>query len=854
MFSQSFFSSFAFFALLFPLQGVAQDAIPRDATLPAKHAEIIEEYCLDCHDAFTEEAEVNLEDLNYNLAHDIQTAELWQKVLNVLNSGEMPPEKEKQIPDSAKASLLDDLSSNIVIARSILGDSGGVIPLRRLNRREYQNTLQDLIGVIPDVSNLPDDQAATEFDTMGGSLYFSSDQLESYLSTAKRALNLATKRNPSRPSRIIRLEPEDEWNKTYTQYHQEQLDVRAQAQQWMDNGKTEQAAIKAGFLDSYQARKLLRQYNEYAPQLAHYLKDPVHKTGVSLILANKKGYTRVRTPGIPFHEPGRYIIRVKAAHYPETPSRFHYIEYIHTNGSNTNRLGWKKVKGTFQDPEIVEFTTDYQPGGRRNFVLHQRSHQDRADKNIWVHDQRKNNIGTLPGVWIDWVELEGPLPETSTSFLIQLLKEYKRTPNKKQVEEILKAFAKRAFRGQEAQQPYINKLLARYETYRTQKQKHEIALNNTLAIILTSPKFLYLVEESSDHTGDKELLSDYELATRLSYFLTSSPPDDLLLAAAENGQLSEPNYLREHTERLLSSEKNQRFVESFSHQWLEMHRLDMFQFNGVHYPEFDNAIRENARKEIYAMMNHQLKEQRPLKELLKADYVIINDILADYYGIEGVKGSHFRKVSLPENSPRGGILGTAAFHVMGSDGDRSSPVERGVWVLRHLLNTPPPPAPPNVPQLSRLEGQRLTPQQLQQAHQEEPQCAQCHRKIDPIGYGLENFDATGTWRVQDAFYKRSKRGYGARDVAEHFPVKAQGELLDGTHFSSFFELRDIVASHSDAFAHKLVEGLVSYGLGRPYGFTDHDLAQEILTKARPHGYTVSECIHALVASEAFQSR
>lgn len=851
---QSLFSSIAFLTLLCSLQAQTDDPISiREAKMPTKHAEVIEEYCLDCHDAFSEEGSVNLEDIHYNLAHDIQTAELWQKVLNVLNSGEMPPEKKKQIPNDLKASLLDDLSNQIVTARSILGDSGGIIPLRRLNRREYQNTLEDLLGFRPDVSNLPDDQAAAEFDTMGGSLFFSSDQLESYLSTAKTALSIATKKQKTE-SQIVRLEPELTVNSIFHKRAQDQLSIRKRLQHWFDNGKTEESAIAAGFLDNYNATKLLDQFRNYYPQISQYITDERHDTGVSLALINKQGYTKVNSPNVPSNLPGEYLIRVRAAHYPNSPARFQYIEYTKHNQKSTKRLGWKKVTGTFQKPQIIEFKAQFEPGDSKNFTLHQRSHQDRADKNIWVLDQRKNGVGTPPGVWIDWIELEGPLPKKEKGFLTQLLEQKKDVPTGQQVPYILKEFAKQAFRGKEPEQSYLDKLLEQYQSYRKTKQKHETALNNTLAIILSSPNFLYMIEENSSEKEASKYLDNFELATRLSYFLTSGPPDQQLLTAAQNGQLTEIRHLREHTERILQSPKITQFVENFSHQWLEMHRINMFSFNGVHFRNFDNATRENARQEIYAMISHIMTQKRPLKDFLISDYVMLNDLMADYYEIDSIKGDHFRKVSLSTPSPRGGILGTAAFHAMGSDGKRGSPVERGVWVLRHLMNNPPPPAPPNVPQLSRLDGEQFTPRELQKAHQEEPQCAQCHRKIDPIGYGLENFDAAGLWRTQDAFYKKGKYGYGSRDITKTFPVHATGELQDGRKFKDFFELRDIVASHSDAFAHKLVEGLITYGLGRPYGFTDHDLAQEILQKARPHGYTINECIHALIESDAFRSR
>ncbi len=214
-------------------------------------------------------------------------------------------------------------------------------------------------------------------------------------------------------------------------------------------------------------------------------------------------------------------------------------------------------------------------------------------------------------------------------------------------------------------------------------------------------------------------------------------------------------------------------MRGFVHQWLEMERLGMFQFNGVQFPTFDNAVRECAREEILQTVHTMLDEKLPLRTLLKADYVVVNDLLAVYYGLPDVQGHEFRKVKLPERSMRGGLLGTAAILAMGSDGLGTSPVERGAWVLRHLINDPPPPAPANVPQLSRLDGEVLSARELQRAHQEQPQCAQCHQKIDPIGFSLENFNAAGLWRDVETITIGKRKANRTKE----FSIDPSGRLL-----------------------------------------------------------------------------
>jgi hypothetical protein len=230
--------------------------------------------------------------------------------------------------------------------------------------------------------------------------------------------------------------------------------------------------------------------------------------------------------------------------------------------------------------------------------------------------------------------------------------------------------------------------------------------------------------------------------------------------------------------------------------------------------------------------------------------VVINALLASYYGIEGVTGDAFRKVPLPADSPRGGLLGMAAILAMGSNGEVTSPVERGAWVLRKLLNDPPPPAPPNVPQLTRLEGQSLTTRERLAAHQEEPQCAQCHRKIDPIGFGLENFDAAGKWRTEDSYWKRGVPGLREKK----WKVDPAGAFHNGPTFQDYFELRDLIAVRPERFARGFTEALIEYGLGRPYGFSDQDLADAILLKAKDENFNARVFIQTLVASPQFKSK
>jgi hypothetical protein len=451
--------------------------------------------------------------------------------------------------------------------------------------------------------------------------------------------------------------------------------------------------------------------------------------------------------------------------------------------------------------------------------------------------------------------MEGPLPKAGTKAgLAQILTDNLAGPKESESErarKILSEFSLTAFRQVEPAPKFIDQLLALFKTRRTAGEPFEVAIRTPLSVILASPGFLYLNEPSNEK--QRRTLTDRELAVRLAYFLWSAPPDAELLALAEKSALHKPETLRQQVSRLLADPRSDEFVSGFVHQWLHMERLDFFQFDTKLHPEFDESARASARREVYESFAHLLRdpESGRLGKLLKSDYVFINGLLANYYGIEGVTGDEFRKVKLPAGSPRGGLLGTAAIHAMGSDGVESSPVERGAWVLRYLLNDPPPPAPANVPQLSRLADKPLNTREKLAAHMEAAQCASCHRKIDPIGFGLENFDAAGKWRTTEVY--RTKKGRNWRNV-KSWEIDASGAFHKGPAFSDYFELRDRIAEREPDFARGFTEALIAYALGRPFGFIDEDLANKILTAAKAKQYSVSEFVQSLVLSQTFRKK
>ena len=891
--------------------GLSATAAEKKAVLPAKNMEFLNRYCMDCHDADTEKGKVNLEDLSFHI-ETIEQAERWQKVLASLNSGEMPPEKKKQPTNDEKADFLDQLSATMVEARKVLSDSGGKITIRGLNRREYQNTIQEVLGIKVDVKDLLQAGGGGSYDTSGSSQFLSSDQFEKYLEIGRKALDEFFERrktkgftkpmayrvepektiNPQLRKSIITLDERqkriDEW-KAAVDKIAELPQNKAMLAEFKKNAKKKKnssdkelfyinsAKLKGapdpqdyGFRD---AGRILfgqttkdRVYN----YTKHYLSLPGNDRGT--YLKTTWGFGRLDiTPPAGSMPPGIYKIRISAGIAEGAPAFRHFIELGHPQRQNQVQNGLEgfpisthHITGTVAQPSLIETEVLVTADTQREFAVQERQPaKGTALRSVFAKHKQKNGYGTPASIWIDWIEVEGPIKvNKNMSILDKIFDKHKLKGAKntrdywseaREVRAALKDFARATMRETDPSEKFLDQLMDLYKEERTNGSVGisdwsplEEAIKLPLSIILASPGFIYLNEPGTDES--RRALTQRELAVRLAYFLWSSPPDEQLLDLAKEGKLKQADVLSKQVDRMITDKRSDKFIDGFVHQWLDMKRLDFFQFDTNLHREFDESTRAAARQEVYKSFAHLLRgnESGYIGNLLKSDYVIVNGLMGTYYGLKDVKGDHFRKVKLPENSPHGGLLGMAAIHAMGSDGVESSPVERGAWVLRHILNNPPPPAPANVPQLSAVKGKNLTIRQKLAAHTEAAQCASCHRKIDPIGFGLENFSAAGKWRLTDKHEVTKKNKKGVIDTS--------GKFHNGPEFANYFEMRDIIATRKDDFARGFTEALVAYGLGRSFAFTDDDLAVRIMKSAKSKNYALSEFFHALVQSKEFQSK
>ena len=576
----------------------------KSAFMPKKHFAVIEKYCLDCHDTDTQKGKLDLETLSFDMTKDIPTAEHWQNILDSINSGEMPPEKKKQIAPEEKAAFLSDLSVQMVKARDILSDNGGEITMRRMNRREYTNSMEVLLGFRPDVKTLPTDDGSFKFDTYGSSLFFSSDQFETYRKIAESNLRIALKNFEKKPeAKKQHIEPEFELLKIF-------LDLAKSNAEHLEKGKlftllpkseqTIETAQKMGYDD---VPHILKRFNNGTvgyERAVDYLQRPEAATGAVMVHYNWKRtlkYNSVKIPADKNMAGGKYILRIRAGSYDYAPERERYLNYYFRGGrDSTLNKGFVKVNGSVAKPEIIEVEIDKEFGMTAPLEILHRMYDDyKSAKYAFDKAKKENGFGSLPAIWIDWVELEGPYfdewPLKKQASLI--IAQNSGEPEEAYAKRMINSFAVKAFRGKQVDEDFLNSLVARYLSKSDKGRNKLNAVVDVYSLILASPDFIYICEPRS---GEKQVeMNQREFAIRLSYFLWSSPPDQELLNLAQNKTLYNPEVLSEQIRRLLADSKADNFISGFTHQWLDMKRLDQFDFPAEFNPGFDNTIRIGVR-------------------------------------------------------------------------------------------------------------------------------------------------------------------------------------------------------------------------------------------------------------------
>ena len=778
-------------------------ALAADASISG----ILERHCVACHGPQVQNAHVRLDNLSTDTARDRRAAETWHDVRNALNRGAMPPEGAPQLSAPDRTTLLGWLDTALSESSDLASRAPGHVVMRRLNRSEYQNTMRDLLGLDIDfVKNLPPDEVSPDgFTNNGAALRMSALQLEHYLRAAQNGLALAIVEGPAPPvfeHRAIETVVDKLKNVHWSKRLGRTGTFVARIPQFPDEGE---------FVLRIRAR------SEAPPGAPHPR------------MLVRLGY-RADT-----QTPSRAVAEVDV---PDGPARtFEFRGRIEefpiqsrAQSKYPGMLVWaSNVYSDGQPPPLGE-KVDFEEDGKIKQKL------------VWPVDP------DFPAIVVEALEFKAPAyadwpPEHHQRLVADAPPA--REDEALSAETVLRRFMRRAYR-RPVDDADLAPMLRFFGRVRPRVASFEQALRETLAMVLVSPDFLYRIERQD---GENRYVSDHELASRLSYFLWGTMPDERLMELADRGELADGGLLRAETQRLLDDPRSWAFVEQFSDQWLDLTGVQRVAINPNYYPDFDPSLKQDMRRETQHFFAHLLRENLSALNFLRSDFSVLNHRMARHYGIAGPRGGAFEPVSLAGAGRPGGIAAHASVLLANSTGEDSHPVERGVWIRTALLGDPPAPPPPSVPNLdSGNADATLLPLKRQlELHLDNAACAHCHSRIDPWGVVLEEFDAVGLRR--SSVLRRSG------DHAVEHAVDASAVLPDGQRVDGAEALADyMLASQRGVFARALTEKLLAYALGRGLTAADQSAVAEMTAEFEKADYRLRELCTIIVTSDSFRSR
>jgi len=773
--------------------------VPADQAAETPRA-VLDRYCVGCHNERLKTAGLMLDKLD--VEHVAASSAQWEKVARKLRTGEMPPPGRPR-PDAATAGALSESIEKALDAAALANPIPGRVAVHRLNRTEYTNAVRDLLGLDVDSKSLlwADEPDQEGFDNVASVLSISPALLEGYMSSARRVSRLAVG-DPT-------INPVTDEFKILT--------AMVQDERMGDDlpfGSQGGTAIPYLFpLDGeYQIKvRLKRQLYLYIMGMG----EP-HQIEIRLDRALVKRFT-IGGEAVGMTNPESFAGNTQGD--PE------FEKYMHTADDGLEvRV---PVKAGRHEVSVSFVRRFWEPEG----VLQPPQRGFARVSNELYHG--------YPAV--DSVAIGGPYDVARTIDSPSRRKIFQCQPKKSADEEscarsILATLAKRAYR-RPVTEDETNTLLDFYKEGRI-SGTFDTGIQRGVERILAAPSFIFRIErEPANATpGTVYRLSDLDLASRLSFFLWGTIPDDELLNAAIAGRLGQPAGLEQQVRRMLTDRRSRSLVDSFAYQWLQLGKLKSVVPDADGYPEFDENLRDAMQQETEEFVEDQIREDRSVFELLTANYSFLNERLARHYGIPNVYGDHFRKVTLPDDK-RGGLLGQASVLTVTSYPNRTSVVLRGKWLLATLLGAPPPPPPADVPSLKDAgqDGQPRSLRNRMEQHRKDPVCAGCHRRMDPLGFSLENFDALGKWRT----------------VADGETVDASAALPDGTQFNGIAGLRTLIVSHKEDFVRTLSEKMLGYALGRGIEPSDLPAVRQIARSAGAGDYRWTSLILSVVKSAPF---
>lgn len=802
---------------------------------------ILNSSCLGCHGSERTEGTLRIDRLDPDLLSG-GDVERWREVYSVVSNAEMPPQDEPEyaLADLERDRIIDWLGEEMVKASVVRRHSTENSSFRRMTKHEYNHALQDILGVPFAFANrLPPEAVSDDgFKNSSELLQMSAMQFGLYRELGLAALKRATVggERPDAVTYVISMQ--DEMNRA-------------------------ESATKAKLFDSsdenydkYRRNQFL--FNRETNQGLHFTEGSVAPKSEADVGSSAEGSPVVLAlPGSKevkwnldrfLPDDGIMRVSIRAGRTDMDPDRYASLRLIfsaHTsNNANFSQIISQQdaaVTASIEGPQLITFDIPLQDIQRNPFrkltTTFPRRDEFLSIRNVSNSGGRDDPLL----VFIDHVEITAPFyeqwpPKSHTNIFLE---SDNRDDEKKYGREVLSRFLRRVWRRPVAGQE-VDQYMELFEKYGPEFETFEDAMLEVLATALASPEFLYITQRGSDdHPGDSvndsQAISDIELASRLSFFIWSSVPDEILITFAEQGKLKDPRVLKAQTDRMLSDPRARRFSENFVQQWLGLDGLDSI----THVA--DSALREAMLEEPIAFFEEVLQSNRSAIELVHSDYVVINESLAKHYRIPNVFGPHFRKVPVDPQVNRGGILTTAGVLTMNSDGKDSHPLKRGVWVLERILQDFPPPPPPNVPEVDLTDPEilKMTLKERIADHRNKPACNSCHSKIDPWGIAFENYDALGSFRTK----------------INNQPVDATAILSNKQELAGIDGLkRYLLANRQDQFARALVDKMAAYSLGRSLSFADRADIDSLTRQFRNQDDRLRDLIHLIVSSNVFNSR
>ncbi len=752
-----------------------------DDSYTSRHQPVLEKFCYSCHGEKRSRGGLELHGFT-DTASVLSEPEVWTTVRERLELREMPPSRNDQPSDAERTDLILWITDALERMPCEGEPQPGRVTLRRLNRIEYQNTVRDLFGIdIHLIDEFPADDSGYGFDNIGDVLTLPSLLMERYLAAAERIAQTV----------IIAPEPAGPTHREWaaTQFEQK------------GNGRAVNQETRGLFSRGEIARQVrFPSAGEYTLHIVAWGQQAGPEAAKMAVLLDGKRIAMHNVEATA-NEPGTYTTTI------------------------TVSAGIKTL--------ALRFLNDYYAPKHKDPGM-------RGDRNLFIRQVRMDMPPAVADVQRDAHErimICEPADDPASV--------------RDCAQRIVAQLAERAFR-RPLRAEEVERYASLVELVVNKGESFERGIQVAIQSILVSPYFLFLVEDvppSADLSTGVYSLDDYALASRLSYFLWSTMPDETLFRLASENRLHDDAVLEAQVRRMLADPRSEALVENFAGQWLEIRKLADIKPDPQHFPDFDETLRRAMREESEALFRHIMREDRSILDFLISDYTFMNERLAKHYGVPEIEGEQFRLVSLEGKRP-GGVITHAGVLTLTSDPTRTSPVKRGKWVLEQILGTPPPPPPPDVPALPEAapepkEGEaaaerpeELTLRQRLEVHLIRDDCRSCHNRMDPIGLGLENFNAIGAWRDREGTH----------------PIDASGSLPDGASFDGPEELIALLAEKSHLFRICLTEKMLTYALGRGLEYNDRCTVQAVCEKLESNGDRFSTLIVEIVKSAPFRLR